>query len=160
MSIQPSQLDPEVASSLSKKGAPVVPVQKFVHDGRVVYEWEQTIDEVKLWIRPPPAATSRMLDVDISEQFLFVGIKGNRPFLHEQFTAQIKLDETMWMFDEDDGVIEVSLQKQKKGQPWSAVFVGHGQLNPLVEQQVVQCGRMRMHLWSFLLGLDVECITM
>ena len=36
----------------------------------------------------------------------------------------------------DDGVIEISLQKQKKGEPWSAVFVGHGKLNPLVEQQV------------------------
>jgi len=75
-----------------------------------------------------------MLDVDISEKFLFVGIKGNPPFLHEQFAGQIKLDETMWMFD--DGVIEISLQKNKKGEPWSAVFVGHGQLNPLVEQQV------------------------
>ena len=75
-----------------------------------------------------------MIDIDICEQLLFVGIKGNPPYLHERFQGAIKVNESMWMMDE--GVIEISLQKLKNGEPWSAVFVGHGQMNPLLEQQV------------------------
>lgn len=88
----------------------------------------------QVYLHPPKGVTRRMLDIDIAERFIFIGIKGNPPFLHQQFYGQIKLDESFWMLD--DGVIEISLQKQKKGEPWSAVFVGHGQMNPLVEQQL------------------------
>eukprot|EP00750_Incisomonas_marina_P025030 INCI5298.2.p1 GENE.INCI5298.2~~INCI5298.2.p1 ORF type:complete len:174 (+),score=39.99 INCI5298.2:102-623(+) len=132
--MEPEKIEPGMANALGKKGAPSIPLQKFVHEGRTVYEWEQTIDEVKIYLHPPKGVTRRMLDIDIAERFIFVGIKGNPPFLHQQFYGQIKLDESFWMLD--DGVIEISLQKQKKGEPWSAVFVGHGQMNPLVEQQL------------------------
>ena len=47
-SMQPAKMDPSIAQSLAKKGAPEIPVQKFEYQGRVVYEWEQTLDEVKV----------------------------------------------------------------------------------------------------------------
>lgn len=48
MAAQPLRADDSVAQSFAKKGAPEIPVQKFTHNGRVIYEWEQTIDEVKV----------------------------------------------------------------------------------------------------------------
>ena len=29
--------------------------------GRVIYEWEQTLDEVKIFIKPPPKAKAKVL---------------------------------------------------------------------------------------------------
>jgi hypothetical protein len=87
-----------------------------------------------------------MLDVDICERFVFVGIKGNPPYLHEELHGAIKVDESMWMFD--DGVVEISLQKQKKAEAWAAVFKGHGQLNPLVEQQVGGVSSLLCVVWG------------
>ena len=49
----------------------------------------------QLWIRPAEGVTVKMLDIDIAERFLFVGIKGNTPYLHEQLTAGVKVDESM-----------------------------------------------------------------
>ena len=46
--MEPEKIEPGMANALGKKGAPSIPLQKFVHEGRTVYEWEQTIDEVKV----------------------------------------------------------------------------------------------------------------
>ena len=48
--MEPVPVDPEVASSLTRKGAPEIPIQKFQFEGRTVYEWEQTLDEVKVCV--------------------------------------------------------------------------------------------------------------
>ncbi len=40
------------------------------------------MDEVNVYIKPPPGVTARMLDIEIAVKHLRVGIKGNPPFLN------------------------------------------------------------------------------
>lgn len=54
---------------------------KFEHEGRTVYEWEQTLEEVHCYIKPPEGIRARQLDIAITARHLRVGIKGNPPFL-------------------------------------------------------------------------------
>ena len=49
----------EMADALAKKAQGR---QKFQHEGRTVYEWEQTLDEVLIYITPPPGITAAQLD--------------------------------------------------------------------------------------------------
>jgi hypothetical protein len=56
--------------------------QKFQHDGVTVYEWEQSMEEVLIFVKPPPGITADMIDCTISEHHLTLGIQGNPPFLN------------------------------------------------------------------------------
>ena len=46
--------------------------------GRLVYEWDQSLDEVNLYIDPPPGLSASQFDIEIKSDHLMVGIKGNR----------------------------------------------------------------------------------
>ena len=35
---------------------------KFVHDGRTIYEWEQTMDEVHMYLQPPPGVRAAQIE--------------------------------------------------------------------------------------------------
>ena len=48
---------------------------------RTVYEWEQSLEEVNMYIAPPPGITAHALDIKIDVTHLRIGIKGNPPFL-------------------------------------------------------------------------------
>jgi hypothetical protein len=48
---------------------------------RTIYEWEQSLDEVNVFITPPEGVVARMLDVKIDVMHLKIGLKGNPPFL-------------------------------------------------------------------------------
>lgn len=48
---------------------------------RTIYEWEQSLEEVNIYIVPPAGVTGKMLDIKFSVKHLIVGIKGNPPFL-------------------------------------------------------------------------------
>lgn len=62
---------------------PSVPTERhrFQHEGRTVYEWEQTFSEVSLFIEVPPGVRAKQLEVIIGHRHLLVGIKGNPPYL-------------------------------------------------------------------------------
>ena len=49
----------------------------FKHKGQTVYEWDQTLEEVNVWIRPPSGVTSQHLDIEIRHTSVTIGIKGN-----------------------------------------------------------------------------------
>jgi hypothetical protein len=52
------------------------------HAGQTIYEWEQSLDEVHIYIRPPPGVLAHMIDCKITATQLTIGIKGNPPFLN------------------------------------------------------------------------------
>jgi hypothetical protein len=56
---------------------------RFVHDGNLIYEWEQSIDEVNIYIKPPPDLPKAKLNIQISHSHLIVGIKDLNPFIDE-----------------------------------------------------------------------------
>lgn len=49
---------------------------RFEHEGRLVYEWEQSLDEVNIYITPPEGLSAKMIEVDIKHGHLRIGIKG------------------------------------------------------------------------------------
>eukprot|EP00961_Rhodomonas_salina_P177573 2394534-Rhodomonas_salina.1 len=46
--------------------------------GQLVYEWEQGLDEVNIYITPPPGIKANMFDIQITSDHLTVGLKGNK----------------------------------------------------------------------------------
>lgn len=62
-------------------GAKYVKRKQFTHGGRTIYEWEQDIEQVDMWITPPPGVTAKMIDCVITDRHMRIGIKGNPPFI-------------------------------------------------------------------------------
>jgi hypothetical protein len=49
--------------------------------GREIYEWEQSLDEVRVYIKPPPGVKASHIAAQITPTHLKLGIKGNPPFI-------------------------------------------------------------------------------
>lgn len=109
--------------------------QKFEYNGRVVYELDQTLEEIRIYITPPPNMTAKQIQCDITSKHLALGLKGSeKPFIDEDFFSKVKVDESSWMMS--DGEIEVNLQKVNKAETWESALKGHGELNPFVKGEV------------------------
>ena len=106
----------------------MLPVRRqFVHGGRVVYEWDQSLDEVNVYIAAPPGVPAAAIDCALTVHRVRLGLKGNPPFLDEALTGPIVVGESLWTLD--DGVLQLSLTKMRKGATWPSVVEGHGELD-------------------------------
>eukprot|EP00455_Lapot_gusevi_P050052 TRINITY_DN7202_c0_g1_i2.p1 TRINITY_DN7202_c0_g1~~TRINITY_DN7202_c0_g1_i2.p1 ORF type:complete len:180 (+),score=22.44 TRINITY_DN7202_c0_g1_i2:71-541(+) len=108
--------------------------QPFTHNGRVIYEWEQTLDEVLIYIQTPDGVRGRDLDIKISPNHLSVGIKGNPPYLNEDLGGTADVSASLWTLD--DGELTITLQKAQVGAAWLSGLQGHGQLDEHSRQEV------------------------
>ncbi|CAN0527937.1 unnamed protein product, partial [Ectocarpus sp. 8 AP-2014] len=54
---------------------------KFEHEGRTVYEWEQSLEEVNLYIETPPGVKADRIECKITPRHICLGLKGNPPFI-------------------------------------------------------------------------------
>jgi hypothetical protein len=106
----------------------------FVHEGREIYQWDQTLEEVNVYVKPPPGVRAAMLDCTFSAGHLKLGLKGNKPFLDEDFTSAIVVKDSVWLIE--DGEIHFTLTKMRKAETWPSVFKGHGELDPLAKAEV------------------------
>lgn len=61
----------------------------FTHNGRVIYEWDQTLTEVNIYIPIPAGVKAKDLAIDIQSSHLKVGIKGNPPYLDVSFITSL-----------------------------------------------------------------------
>jgi hypothetical protein len=117
--------------------------QQFKHGDQVIYEWEQSLEEVMMYFKPPPWALPKnkvpgqkaaKLFVDIQNIRIRIGITGNDPFLDEELGGPVMMQESTWMIDDEDLII--TLQKMRKGQTWTAACKRHGELDPLTKTEV------------------------
>ena len=53
----------------------------FVHQGQKVYEWDQTLSEVNIYIELPRGVSAKQLYVEISTRHIKIGIKPQPPYL-------------------------------------------------------------------------------
>jgi hypothetical protein len=95
---------------------------KFEHKGQTIYEWEQSMNEVIIYIEPPPGLSPKMLDIVISHHHLRVGLRDTPPFIDEDTGGPVKPNESMWFMS--DGEININLQKMNKAEAWEAALVG------------------------------------
>jgi hypothetical protein len=90
---------------------------------------------LNIWIRPPPGVQASHLDIKISHARVRVGIKGNPPFLDHETGGEVIVADSFWSVDVAEGEITINLQKMKKGETWLAAFKGHGELDPLTQEE-------------------------
>ncbi len=60
----------------------------YVHQGRTIYEWDQTLSDLNVYVQLPTGVRAKQLFVDISSSHLRVGIKPNPPYLDVRRAAQ------------------------------------------------------------------------
>lgn len=104
----------------------------FSHQGQKVYEWDQTLEEVNIYVDVPPGVKANIIFCEIGAQHLKFGIKGNPPFLDQKTFAKVATDESFWTLE--DGVLHIQLTKMAKAQTWISALEGHGQLDPLTAE--------------------------
>ncbi|GAB5361759.1 hypothetical protein AAMO2058_000740200 [Amorphochlora amoebiformis] len=111
--------------------------KKVTFQGRTIYEWEQTLEEVDIYINPPPGVTSRQIVCNIKSDHLEVGIKGAPLYMDEKLGGLCVKSESYWMIE--DGVLHINLQKQKCGDAWMGATQHKGhQLNSMEQQEIKQ----------------------
>lgn len=119
---------PPASTAASSTIAPSVPGRKvFVHEGRVIYEWEQDISEVRVFIRPPRGVTAKMVECKITASHLKLGLKGNPPFMDEELAGLVVPSDSTWFMD--DGELQIVLSKARKAELWTSACRGHAELD-------------------------------
>jgi len=106
------------------------------YQGRTVYEWEQELTEVHIYITPPPSTRAKDIACSITADHLTLGIKGNPPYIDEDFGDAVNASASFWTLE--DGIVHLTLEKAHPGQPWSCACKGQGQLNAFQVQQEQQ----------------------
>ncbi|MCD9643880.1 hypothetical protein HAX54_031764 [Datura stramonium] len=100
----------------------------FVHNGQKVFEWDQTLEELNIYITLPENVPKKLFYCKIESKHLEVGIKGNPPYLNHDLMNPVKTDCSFWTLEDD--ILHVTLQKRDKGQTWSSPIRDQGQLDP------------------------------
>jgi len=106
----------------------------YEHNGRKIYEWDQTLSDLNMYVEVPPGVRAKHLDVRISATQLTIGLKGNPPFLNEPFTQAVDSTESTWTLE--DGVLHFSLTKGSKGSTWESLLKGHTPVDPFTQSEV------------------------
>ena len=101
---------------------------EYRHAGLLIYEWEQSLEEVNIYIYPPRDISASMLNIVIDFNSVVVGLKGSAPFISEQTAGIVKVIESTWTFQ--DGELNICLQKMKKGELWEFALKGHSSSSP------------------------------
>ena len=97
---------------------------KFEHEGRTIYEWEQSLTEVNIYLEPPADIPSRMFDIVITHRHLKIGIKNAPPFIDEDTGGPVIPDDSLWTLI--DGELNINLQKMNKAEAWDCALAGRG----------------------------------
>ena len=119
--------------SLTPKGSEVGRYQ-FKHEGNLVYEWDQNLEDVNIYVKPPPGVTPDMIDCKLTPSHLRLGLRGNPPFLDEPTGGPIIAKESHFYMV--DGEITVAMSKMRKGETWGTALGGRGQVDPFTRQEI------------------------
>lgn len=121
--------DKKLASndSLISCDPPAGPRKQHTFEGRVVYEWDQTLTMASLYISVPEGLTKNDLDIQITSRCLQVGRKGKPPFMREDTYEAINEEHSGWRL-RSNGELQIHLQKERKGE-WPCVLLVANQEN-------------------------------
>ncbi|KAL5726394.1 hypothetical protein ACHQM5_009440 [Ranunculus cassubicifolius] len=82
--------------------------------------WDQTLEEVNIYINLPPNVPTKLFYCKIQSKHVELGIKGNPPYLNHDLTCPVKIDSSFWTLEDD--IIHITLQKREKGQMWASRY--------------------------------------
>jgi len=110
----------------------------FEYKGRSIYEWEQSLSEVTIYIQPPPfIKKASQLECHILPNKLRLGQRGATTlFIDESTPHPVDTNESTWCLEE--GMIVIYLQKANKGVVWDCALTGRFdyKLDPMQRQEV------------------------
>jgi len=92
------------------------------------YKWTQTLQELSVTFTLPIGTKAKMLDIDIKNTKLKVGIKGQPPIVDGTLHKAIKCEDSFWTI-EDSRYLVLSIQKQNQMEWWKCVLVGDPEIN-------------------------------
>lgn len=124
--------------------------QKFIFNGQEVYEWEQNLEEVHVYMKPPkivfkkyqdelrkslkPGEKFPELDIKIESTHIRIGLKGTRPFIDEDLEKKISGSDSFWTLEDEE--LHLTLQKMYKAEVWPCVFKGHAAMDPATQNEI------------------------
>jgi hypothetical protein len=135
---------PSPAAAVHRRRSPTSNRFVFEYAGTAVYEWEQSLSEVVLYIPAPPAAAvgRDTIFCEIAPHHLRLGLQGApHMFLDEPTFAAVDTAESTWCLEDDDvdddenekgntvvkkdkKVIAIYLHKAAKGVVWETPLTG------------------------------------
>lgn len=98
--------------------APTRRHQHILPDGRVAYEWSQSLSDVTVFVPCPEGVRGRDLDVCIERKRCRLGLKGNPPYLDVSF-ARCRLREKQ---QRDEKREERARERERAKRPWKKTF--------------------------------------
>jgi hypothetical protein len=149
-----AQAHPNGPLSASKNPSPTGIMRKneqngryvFEFHGQAIYEWEQTLEDVTIYVKPPPAVEKgNQIRCQILPSHLQLGLQGGTQwFLSEPTGGLVDVSESTWSLEEDDAngrqkLICIYLIKAHKGEQWNTALAGtHSTttLDPVAKEQV------------------------
>ena len=127
---------PPTIQGITKKHPTISDRYIFTYNNQTIYEWEQSLDEVTIYISAPISQlpkhnTASYINVNISTNRLQVGLKSQPDgeyFINETTFGKVKVKESSWYLDEE-GIITIILCKVFRGETWEGVLCGHAATN-------------------------------
>ena len=112
----------------------------FEYDNSTVYEFEQSLTEVVLYVSAPP----HPVDCTISPNHLKLGLRNaNTFFINEDTYEKVNVSESTWCYEDDDNdkgtkKIVVYLHKMAKGLVWERALKGrfYATIDPMSLQNI------------------------
>lgn len=105
---------------------------KYYNNGVFLYEWEQSLDEVNIYLNTGQSVPNKKwLDVKIKSKSISVGLKNEESFLEGELFGVINEECSYWFIEENK--LHILLTKAIKGEMWSYVIKGHKCLNAVDE---------------------------
>ena len=124
--------------------------KQFIHNGQLIYEWDQNIEELNIYIKPPKIALPMYLsenkkkygnnfqtqkfEIEIKPNHLKIGIKTEKPFIDKKLVKTCNTNESYWMIEDDE--LHIILTKILKADIWKGIFEGHQILNKEDEEKM------------------------
>lgn len=111
----------------------------FHYKGQKVYEWEQTLEDIIVYIDAPPDTHASNFSITIHPNSLRVALKHHdRDFFQEPLFSTIIPSESSWYLDNDTRCLVLTLGKAHRGEPWETVlggrFANAGTMDPNSEE--------------------------
>jgi hypothetical protein len=105
-------------NSNSNKSSNSIPRHRVEYEGKLIYSWDQDIEQVNIFITPPPNITAKMIEINyINNNHIQIGIKNSSQlFIDEDLGGQIIVSNSYWTLA--DGELSIQLQKQAVGETW------------------------------------------
>ncbi|KAH0473997.1 MAG: hypothetical protein KVP17_002439 [Porospora cf. gigantea B] len=106
---------------------------KVTFEGRELYEWSQTLEDVTFYTLMPCNISKANLDVAITSSSVRLGLKGAAPFLEDKWWALVCKDETYWTLTGRE--LQIHATKARPGATWAALLKSHETVDASADRQ-------------------------